>query len=495
MCAARTDGGVLSWPALRSHSDILQTLVIGLGLTWSVVFLVVALHYELELYADGAMFSYAVAVQDVWAFHWHNISPRVSVFVFTLLPAEIYVGLTGNPLSGIKVYGFLFYAAPLFGLIGTFVADRSQNRIIFTYACGATALLCPLVFGFPTEMWLAQALFWPTLAVSQYAYRNIAGTALVLIMMLGLALTHEGALVLAFAIVFALALRGLRNPYFLRAAGALTVALAIWLAAKTIFPPDDYFADALMRAALHFFDLTIFQINIVLLLVATIVGYICIYLGLSQLMPHKAHLCAVVAVAAALVAYWLSLDQSVHASNRYYLRTALVLLTPAMGIFAVLFTMRAEGLALPTRSLGPLLTKMTGGPLARTLIGAIVLITFVHAIETEKFLVSWQSYKSSVATLAMGSASDPALGDPRFVSSERIGPDLNQLSWNSTTPYLSVIVANLLPNRLVVDPTSNYFWLSCETATANYEALRFVPPASRNLVRIYACLHRPLSPR
>jgi len=470
-------------------------LVVGIGLTWSVAFLVAALHYELELYADGSIFSYAVAVQDVWAFHWHNISARASVFVLTLLPAEIYVGLTGNPLSGIKVYGFLFYAAPLVSLIGTFAADRSYRRNIFTYACGSTALLCPLVFGFPTEMWMAQALFWPTLAASRYASRNVAGTALVFTLMLGLVLTHEGALVLACAIVFALALNGLQNPYFLRAAGALTAALAIWLAMKAIFPPDDYFADALMRAALHFFDLTIFQMNIVLLLLATTLGYIFIYLGLSKVIPHKAHLCAAAAVAGALAVYWLWLDQSVHASNRYYLRTALVLLTPAMGILAVLFTMRAERLTLPTRSLGPLLTKLASGPLARMFVGAIALITLVHAVETEKFLVTWQSYKSAVATVAMGSASDPALGDPRFVSSERISPDLNQLSWNSTTPYLSVIVANLVPNRLVVDPTANYFWLSCETATANYEALRSVPSTSRDLIRIYACLHRPLPPR
>jgi hypothetical protein len=114
----------------------------------------------------------------------------------------------------------------------------------------------------------------------------------------------------------------------------------------------------------------------------------------------------------------------------------------------------------------------------------------VYAVETEKFVLAWQSYKSAVAALATGNASDPALGDPRFVSSKLIGPELNQLSWNSTTPYLSVIVANLVPNRLVVDPTANYFWLSCETATANYEAQRSVPSASRDLVRIYACLHR-----
>src|SRR5207342_3362014 len=131
--AARTNSGALFRTSLRSHTDILQTFVIAIGLSWSIVFLVVALHYELELYADGAMFSYAVAVQDVWAFHWHNISGRMSVFFLTLLPAEIVVGLSGSPRAGIVVYGLLFYVAPLAGLIGTFVADKSRHRSIFVY--------------------------------------------------------------------------------------------------------------------------------------------------------------------------------------------------------------------------------------------------------------------------------------------------------------------------------------------------------------------------
>jgi hypothetical protein len=82
------------------------------------------------------------------------------------------------------------------------------------------------------------------------------------------------------------------------------------------------------------------------------------------------------------------------------------------------------------------------------------------------------------------------LGNPRFVSSQRIASDLNRLSWFSTTPYLSAIVANFVPNRLVIDPAGNYFWLSCDTATANDTAARAVPKEARDLVRIYSCLHR-----
>src|SRR5258707_8795533 len=125
----------MSWPAIRSDSDVLRALVIGVGLGWSVAFVAIALRYELELYADGAMFSYAVAVQDVWAFHWHNVSGRSSVFFLTLLPAETMVGATGRPWAGVITYGLLFYIAPLIGLILTYLADRSRRRSIFLYAC------------------------------------------------------------------------------------------------------------------------------------------------------------------------------------------------------------------------------------------------------------------------------------------------------------------------------------------------------------------------
>jgi hypothetical protein len=480
----------MSWPTIRSGADMLRALVIGTGLCWSVAFVAVGLCYELELYADGAMFSYAVAVQDVWAFHWHNISGRLSVFLLTLLPAETYVGLSGNPGAGIVVYGLLFYLAPLAGLIGTFAADRSRGRVLFVYACGSTALLSPLIFGFPTEMWLAHALFWPTLAVCHYARRSAFGTALVLVLMLTLAFTHEGALVLVSAVVATLALRGWRDALFLRAAAVLIVVLAMAVAAKIMLPPDEYYAGVFLRAAQHFFDPAIFQVNVVVLLLAALAGYGAIYLVLSRFAPDRAYLHAAIIVAALLVIYWLWFDRSIHASSRYYLRTALVILTPAFGALPVLAAMAADGrLTLPLAGLERTMTAARNR-WARPLAAAFLLLMLVHVIETAKFVTAWSHYRAAIATLAIGDASDPALGNARFVLSERIAADLSQLSWFSTTPYLSVIVANFLPNRLVIDPAGNYFWLSCATATANANAVRAVPQESRELVRIYSCLHR-----
>lgn len=480
----------MSLPTIRPHAGLLRATVIGIGLGWSVAFVVIALAFELQLYADGAMFSYAVTVEDVWAFHWHNISGRLSVYALTLWPAEMFVRLSGNPGAGIRVYGLLFYIAPLAGLIGTFVVDRSRDRVIFVYACFSTAMLCPLVFGFPTEMWLAHALFWPTLAATHYARPTAAGGFLVFILLLALAFTHEGALVLTCAIVATLAPRGWRTIGFQRVAAMLIVILALAVASKFLIPPDAYYADALIRAALRFFDMGIFQVSIVLLLLATIAGYGAIYLALSRLTPERADLYAAMVVLAVLALYWLLFDQAIHASSRYYLRTALVIVTPALGGLAILCAPHQNGgLSGRLPGLDRVITAARGKS-RRPLAAAFLLLTLVHVIETGKFVAAWRHYRDAVSALATSEASDPALGSPRFVSSERIASELRQLSWFSTTPYLSAIVANFAPNRLVIDPTGNYFWLSCATATANAEARRAVPTETRELVRVYACLHR-----
>src|SRR5262249_16295593 len=128
---------------------------------------------------------------------------------------------------------------------------------------------------------------------------------------------------------------------------------------------------------------------------------------------------------------------------------------------------------------------------ARAAAGAIVILTLVHAVETVKFVDGWVKYEAAMRALAVGTASDGALGDPRFVSSDRIAADVNRLSWLTTTPFLSVLVApGRLPSRLGVDPGAGYFWLTCALATANEKADLPIPVASRTLIRIHACLHR-----
>jgi hypothetical protein len=476
----------------RSDVDVLRAFAVAVGVSWSILFVVIGLRYGLQMYADGSIFSYAIAVRDAWAFHWHNISDRLFVYLCCHLPAETYVELAGDAYGGIVVYGFLFFVAPLLGLAATFAADRSRGRIIFSYACFSTACLCPLVFGFPTEMWMAHVLFWPTLAVCHYARDSKRGIALVFAALLALVLTHEGALIFAVAIMATLSLRGLRDAAFLRAAGAFFVVLSIWAVVKATFPPDPYIADVLHRAALHVFDVTILAGHLVLLLLITLASYGIAFYVIRRLGSAKASICAASIVALGLGAYWLCFDGTLHTDNRYYLRTVVLIATPMLGVLAAAYALRADGrliFAIPFMR-RPMVALATSA-VTRSAAGAIVLVTLVHIVETEKFVRAWRDYEVAVRRLATGALSDPALGDPHFVSSDRIGPDLNRLSWSSTTHFLSVLVTpRFAPARLVIDPSASYFWLSCTTATANEEADRAVPAESRQLVRVHACLHR-----
>ena len=243
-------------------------------------------------------------------------------------------------------------------------------------------------------------------------------------------------------------------------------------------------------AALHVFDVTILGGHLVLLLLITLASYGIAFYVVRQISPAKASICAASIVALGLGAHWLWFDGTLHTDNRYYLRTVLLIATPVLGMLAAAHALRASGrlnFAIPfmRRSIAALATSAV----TRLAAGAMVLVTLVHIVETEKFVRAWRDYEVAVRTLATGALSDPA--DPHFVSSDRIDPELNRLSWSSTTHFLSVLVTpRFAPVRLVIDPNANYFWLSCTTAIANQEADRAVPAESRRLVRVYACLHR-----
>jgi hypothetical protein len=289
-----------------------------------------------------------------------------------------------------------------------------------------------------------------------------------------------------------LSFRGLRDAAFLRAAGAFFVVLSIWAVVKATFPPDPYIADVLHRAALHVFDVTILAGHLVLLLLFTLASYGIAFYVVRRLGPAKATICAASIVALGLGAYWLWFDGTLHTDNRYYLRTVLLIATPVLGVLAAAYALCADGrlnFAIPFMR-RPMVALATSA-VTRSAAGAIVLVTLVHIVETEKFVREWRGYQAAVRTLATGTLSDPAPGDPHFVSSERIDPALNRLSWSSTTHFLSVLVTpRFAPVRLVIDPNADYFWVSCMTATANQEADHVVPAESRRLVRVHACLHR-----
>ncbi len=229
-----------------------------------------------------------------------------------------------------------------------------------------------------------------------------------------------------------------------------------------------------------------------MLMAGVVAGYAIAVAILRLLAVARPRAYAAVVVLAALIAYWLGFDHALHADNRYYLRTILLMALPVLGGLAAAYGLRADGrLKLAVPLLPQLMTALAGRPMIQATAGAVGLMMLVHAVETAKFVGAWTDYKAAVRSLANGTAADPGLGDPLFVSSARIDAELNRLSWSSTVHFLSVLLApGFAPARLVVDPRQGYFWLSCETATQDEGAYRAVPVESRRLVRVQACLHR-----
>jgi hypothetical protein len=374
----------------------------------------------------------------------------------------------------------------------TFAADRSQGRAIFTGACLSTAVLCPLVFGYPTEMWVSHALFWPALAICHSARSGISGGAAVTAVLTPLVLTHEAGVVFASTAVATLVLRGSKDEGLRRSALGFLIAMSVWAVVRLTLPPDDYFASFLVDLALNAVDLTSLASNLLMLIGGALVIYGLAFLAFSRFVPAQAHVLGALAAALLLGIHWMWFDRMLHADERYYLRTALLVATPLIGLIVAWHTVEADK-QLPLR-LPPLLhlkALLRHEAAARLAAGALAMVMLIHVVETAKFVAAWSDYKVAVRTFAMGTASDDALGDPRFVSSNRIDGALDRLAWLSTTQFLSVLVApQFAPQRIVVDPRAGYFWISCRTATRNEEAARAVPAESRRLIRVHACLHR-----
>ena len=470
----------------------LRAVIITGGIGASILFVLVGVICRLQLFGDGSIFSYAVAAQDAWAFHWHNISGRLFTYFLAYPLAEAVVAMSQNAEAGIAVYGILFFSAQLFGLALTFVVDRTSNRTIFTYACLSTVCLCPFVYGFPTEMWMAHAVFWPTLALSLGSPISWRGAAAVFAALVALVFTHEGAIVLSAVIIFTLLLRGWRDAKFVRTLCLFLAVLVIWGIVKQMTRPDDYIAGVLAAAAFKIIDIRNLAQPAFVTVLAALLGYAGLIWLLRWMNLPKAQVFAVAVCAATLGIYWIKFDHSVLTDARYDLRTLLLIMTAVFGIFAAVHAMndaerRSSWFPPLAQWTMAIETIVNPGVIA----GALLLTILVHTVETSKFVLAWRNYGDAVRALATGTASDPQLGSPLFVSSHRIDSELNRVAWNSTTPYLSVLVApRLAPTRLVVDPDAGYFWLSCQTARQSEASSTAVPAATRRLVRIYACLHR-----
>ncbi|MFL1461258.1 hypothetical protein ACI6QG_03580 [Roseococcus sp. DSY-14] len=418
---------------------------------WCAAFPLAGLGAGLLLFGDGALFSYAVAAADSWDFHFRQIPARAAAWALTAGLGEAVTRLAGAPEAGVLAFHAAFLALPALGLAATLAADRTGR--ILPWACASAALLLPLVFGFPTELWVAHAAFWPALALGWHA-APLPWLALAL----GItALSHEAGLLWAVGLVGLLALAPGWRP-LRRGALALLPALAGFALLKLAVRPDPYVAEVMGRVGAGFFQWRPALAPLLLTIAAVLSGWL-LLAPLTRWAP--------VLVAAALVAWWASGLAPLHAEGRYFARTLLFLGAALLAFGAAL---HARGwLPRPRRDWRP----------------ALLLVTLVHAGEAARFTAGWLGHAAAVRALAATPGAGPIAGTVLPAASA-------PFAWHSTLPFLSVMLApGLAPARLVVDPASDYFWFGCAQARRNAASGRALPGATRAAVARHACAGRP----
>lgn len=475
----------------NAHSEtpenlrLLRKLAVAAGFVCAFLFVAVGLAYRFQLFGDASIFSYAVAVQDSWAFHWHNISNRSTVYLYAHVPAEAYAHVTGDAWGAIRIYALLFYGAQLLGLALTYALDRTEERIVLAFASVSTAIVCPLIFGSPTEMWIAHACFWPALAAAHCTSQRWNWLA-AFATFLPLAFTHEGALIFIGVILATILLRKGEWPRFWSCVAAAGAVVCVWILVRISLPPDIYTGKVLSAAASNVFNPEILLDRLLILLAATIAGFLLLLLILRRLkFPHSLQLSYAFTLAA-LVAYWVLGSHELHADDRYYLRTIVIVATPALAVLAI-------GSAFAGR-LVPVFERVYRLPRAiflacgaNALAASLLLMLVVHGAETARFAAAWRDHLALFTKLVTESSR------AKFVEVDPERPEYDELPWFSTLPYLSVLVApDFKPARLAIDPRSDYFWISCATATASVRKAkgRGIPVQSREMIRDYTCRNR-----
>jgi hypothetical protein len=448
-----------------------RSVVLALAIAWCAAFPLVGVPAELHFFADGSLFSYAVAADNAWSFHWRQIPGRLAAYLWASWPGQEWGLLTGDPSAGVAVYAALNFLAPAAGLAAVWAADRAGT---FT-SCAAlsSSLLCPVLFGFPTELWISHAAIWPAFAllwrVAGHVRWAIGTVALGIVI-----LSHEAGVIWALTLLAALIFAPDGSQVRRRALLSFGLAMLVWAACELLIRPDPYEAEVLGRNAWNLVRLSSLAVPLTLTIASALFLY-CIVLAF-RVGPRVAF----AVTAGALMLFWAFFDTTLHARDRYYSRT---LVLGAVPVLVLLTALRASDRARMTRD-----RWSAAIPAA---IGALLLVTLVHMVETAKFVIAWREYVAAIRHLALGEDADPALGFPDFVSSARLSTHFERLSWQSTTPFLSVLVSDrYAPRRLVVDPQANYFWFDCTAASANATAVRAVPMMTREMIRRYTCLHR-----
>jgi hypothetical protein len=137
----------------------LLTLAVVLGLAIAGGLCVAAWTTGLMLYADGALFSFIIGIDDAWALVWHIMPARVAVYLLTVLPAETAHEWGLPALAAMGLYQALFLGFPFIGLAACLGLVPRGSRWLLLFPTISILALAISALGYPSETLITLAGF------------------------------------------------------------------------------------------------------------------------------------------------------------------------------------------------------------------------------------------------------------------------------------------------------------------------------------------------
>jgi hypothetical protein len=399
-------------------------LVFLLSAALSTAYAAVFVGVRLYEFADGAWFSFALALDKPFKLVWANYSGRLGSYVLYVLPAQLLMRLSGSPRLALAFDAALYGLTPVFSLLACYgVLGKDQRwRIVWPAVFFMTVGM--LTWGFPTEVWLTGALAWPLLFLLQRSPPRRRDLAPIAVLTLLLVFSHEAWIVVA-PFLALVVVRRWSDPGVRRLGWAWAViavlAAALWLAAKRLLPQDPLIAQALSANAKGFFDPLIWLHNVTALKFILLVAVFC---GASLIASRtKARAAQVLWLSVGLAAIVIFIPHRFNGVSRYTIRGAVVFALIALMACAVVLD-RARAQAVAPRS------GMAAAPL-RLILPALIA---ANLVENYGFVRDYVAYRAAVAAQERAQGGDLALAG-RGVTSQ-------PARWEWSLPFQSFLLSD-----------------------------------------------------
>lgn len=459
----------------------------------SILYAAVFVATDLNLFYDGGLFSAVVAVGRPWEIYFCNFPARLGAYSLGVIPAAQFGRLTGSGAGAVHLYAILYICWPTLGVVATRLLDNTTDKHVSAF-CNVATLTTPYyAYGFPTEVWISFALFWPTLCCCICAQSSIVRLAALFVLLPLLLFTHEAA-ILFFPILAGVAICFCRGRQRLLILATIVAVLALWAAVRGLVPACSprQLSPLQMLAGRPFVNLV--SVGIAVAMAAWLVALV--VAETAKLGRERANDLPLMAGAIVLALYVYLTADSIYGLERYPARTLVLAQTFALGCICVgqlLIERHSPGTSWAMEFATKLLERYSMN-IKRAVVAFLGFSIVAHGYATATFVAAWMDFNKEIARIAFDGAPAPkGFATLSLEHGKVAGTQAQPRSWRLATASTPVHVIMRAPGfetkRLVIIDASaeGPTWFNCEHGKALERAPGAIGPTSAALIRQLLC--------